>query len=78
MLEDEEHNYVIISLNQVLRFMSKAKDMLRQQEEIERLTNSDKPPFDPSSAYFRVSCSEHMLQDLLFKISLENVESEEE
>ena len=78
MLEDEEHVYVIISLNQALKFISKASDMLREQEEIERLTNSDKPSFDPASPRFRVSCSEHMLQDLLFKISLENPEGEEE
>lgn len=71
MLEDEEHQYIILSLHQILHFLSEATDMLKKQDELERLTNSDKPIIDVNDAYFSVSCSEHMLQDLLFKISIE-------
>ena len=71
MLEDEEHKYIILSLHQILHFLSEATDMLKKQDELERLTNSDKPIIDVNDAYFSVSCSEHMLQDLLFKISIE-------
>lgn len=71
MLEDEEHTYVILSLHQILHFLSEATDMLKKQDELERLTNSDKPIIDVDDAYFSVSCSERMLQDLLFKISIE-------
>lgn len=77
MLEDEDHQYVIISLHQVLQFMSKATDILKQQDEIARLTDSEHPLIDPHSAFFKVSCSERMLQDLLFKVSFDNYDEEE-
>jgi len=71
MLEDKDHEYVIVNLHQILHFLSAATEMLKKQDELERLTNSDKPIIDIDNAYFSVSCSEHMLQELLFKISIE-------
>ena len=75
--EDHDHEYVIISLHQVLQFMSKATDILKQQDEIAKLTNSEHPPIDPHGAYFKVSCSERMLQELLFKVSFADYDEEE-
>lgn len=77
MLEDHDHEYVIISLHQVLQFMSKATDILKQQDEIAKLTNSEHPMIDPHGAYFKVSCSERMLQELLFKVSFTDYDEEE-
>lgn len=60
MLDEEEHIHVVLTLSQIAAFLAAAQKKLKEEGR----------EFASDEALFNVGCSEHMLQSLLFEVSI--------